>query len=642
MKNGNSISRRQFLKGAAATAMGASLLGVTGVAALAEEEGVYIPGTYSAMGVGMGTVTVTMTFDANHIIDVKLDVSEETPTIGGAQGETLAAQIMDAQDSNIDGVTGASLTSEAARTAAAACIAQARREPVIIPVEAEVKEKAAEEAAEEIEVSATKDTDVVIVGAGACGLMAALKCDKAGLKVVLVEKSSTLYTSNFANCGGPAARGSSVQKDAGVELSADEMFNHMVDYARGGVNAALLKNVLGCTGEAVDTLRDLGVEFSLDEDVYGVGFRARHYIVDGCDRIAAIQTGLDASGIDLMLNTAAKSILMDGERACGVQVQCADKTYMNINARAVLICTGGFQGDQGMIKRFFGGVNCVSLGNNLSNGDGIRMVEAAGGVTDRNFAVLGNEGGGTSSKVKGAIYNWENWTIVNQNLCFGIYGGLMVDGTGSRFCNEKKIADFPLATGGELLIRNGKSYAVMDSAMYDACCEEGIFKFYGEPEQDWVAGMALWWPVLDEAKDKLQTAIDEGWAYKADSVRELAAYFDLAELEATVEKYNSYCEAGRDADYGKPAFMLKPVKEGPFYIFEYEGATWSTNGGMKVDAKLRALKEGSAYIPGLYIGGVEAGSMYASPYYDNPGSSVGLAVGSGVWAARQIEEYIRG
>ena len=500
----------------------------------------------------------------------------------------------------------------------------------------------AEEAKEEIVVSSTKDTDVVIVGAGACGLMAALKCDAAGLKVTLVEKGFSLYMSNFAQCGGPAACGSSVQKDAGVTLTADEMFNHMYDYSRGGVNAALLKNVIQCTGEAVDTLRDLGVEFSLDEDVYGVGFRARHYIVDDCDRIAAIQTGLDASNIDLMTNTKAKAILMDGEKACGVQVLCEDKTYMNINAKAVLICTGGFQGNQDMIKRFFGGVNCVSLGSNLASGDGISMVEAVGGVTDRNFAVLGNEGGGTTSKIQGAIYNWNSWTIANQNLCFGIYGGLMVDGTGSRFCNEKKIADFPLATGGELFIRNGKSYAVMDSAMYDACCEEGIFKFYGEPEKDWVAGMALWWPVLDEAKDKLQTAIDEGWAYKADSIKELAEYFDLADLESTVEAYNSYCETGVDADYGKPAFMLKPVKEGPFYIFEYEGATWSTNGGMKVDAKLRALKEGSKYIPGLYVGGVDAGSMYASPYYDNPGSSVGLAVGSGVWAAKQIAEYIGG
>ncbi len=640
MSRENNISRRQFLKGTAATAVGAALLGITSLSASAEE-GVYVPGTYSATAVGMGNVTVTMTFDANSITDVQLDVSEETPGIGGAQGETLAAQIISAQSAEIDGVSGASITSAAARTAAAACIAQAMREPVIVPVETEeaVEEKV-EEPEEEIEVSATKDTDVVIVGAGACGLMAALKCDKAGLKVALVEKSATLYSSNFAQCGGPAACESSVQADAGVSLSKDEMFNHMYDYARGGVNAALLKNVVSCTGEAVDTLRELGVEFSLDEDVYGVGFRARHYIVDGCDRIAAIQTGLDASGIDLMTGTAAKSVLMDGERACGVRVQCSDKSYMDINAKAVLICTGGFQGDQNMIKRFFGGVNCVSLGNNLSNGDGIRMVEAVGGVTDRNFAVLGNEGGGTSSKVHGVIYNWNNWTIINQNLCFGIYGGLMVDGTGSRFCNEKKIADFPLATGGELLIRNGKSYAVMDSKMYDACCEEGIFKFYGDPEEDWVAGMALWWPVLDEAKDRFQTAVDEGWAYKADSIQELAEYFDLAELEATVETYNKYCETGMDEDYGKPAFMLKPVTEGPFYIFEYEGATWSTNGGMKVDAKLRALKEGSAYIPGLYVGGVEAGSMYASPYYDNPGSSVGLAVGSAVWAAKQIVEYV--
>ena len=119
MKENGTLSRRQFLKGTAATAVGAAMLGLTGVSALAEEEGRYVPGTYSATAVGMGTVTVTMTFDANSITDVQLDVSEETPEIGGAQGENLAAQILEAQSAEIDGVAGATLTSGAARTAVA-------------------------------------------------------------------------------------------------------------------------------------------------------------------------------------------------------------------------------------------------------------------------------------------------------------------------------------------------------------------------------------------------------------------------------------------------------------------------------------------------------------------------------------------
>lgn len=483
------------------------------------------------------------------------------------------------------------------------------------------------------------ECDVVIAGAGACGLLAAFKCDAAGLKVILVEKASSLRTSNFANCGGPAACESSVQAELGIKLSVNQIFKHMYDYSRGGVNAPLLRSVLASTGEAIDTLRSLGVEFSLDEDDYGVGFRARHYILDGCDRIAHIKKGIDESNIELMLSTEAINVIMENGTACGIRAKRVGK-YIDIKAKAVLVCTGGFQGNPEMVKKYFGGINCLSLGNSLSSGDGIRMVEAAGGVTDRNFAAPGNEFGGTTSKVKGSIFNWNDWTISNQNLCPGVYGGLMVDSTGLRFCNEKKIADFPLAVGGEMFVRNGRSYAVMDRKMYDAICEKGIFSYYGNPEKDWVAGKILLWPVLDKAKEKLQTAIDEGWAYKADSIAELAEHFGLTELESTVEKYNFFCETGMDTDFGKPAFMLKCVKKAPFYIFEYESAMWCTIGGIKVDARLRVLKEGSEHIPGLYVGGVEAGSLYSSPYYDNPGSSSGLACGSGIWAAKQIIDYV--
>ena len=74
----------------------------------------------------------------------------------------------------------------------------------------------------------------------------------------------------------------------------------------------------------------------------------------------------------------------------------------------------------------------------------------------------------------------------------------------------------------------------------------------------------------------------------------------------------------------------------PFYIFEYAPSAWGTNGGIKVDASLRALDENNEPIEGLYIAGVDTGSMYSMPYYDNPGSSVGLALGSGVLAANEI------
>ena len=124
METRNELTRRDFLKKGAVGALGLMAASVFGgsVVASAEEAGTYIPGTYSAEAKGaQGTVTVTMTFDKESITDVKVDVSQETPTIGGLHGEELEQAIMAAQSAHIDTITSATMTSTAARTAAAAC-----------------------------------------------------------------------------------------------------------------------------------------------------------------------------------------------------------------------------------------------------------------------------------------------------------------------------------------------------------------------------------------------------------------------------------------------------------------------------------------------------------------------------------------
>ena len=119
------ISRKGFLKIAAAAAMSgvtaAGLAACNGASSSSSAAGLYTPGTYSATATGMGTVTVTMTFDANSITDVKVDVSEETANIGGVQGDHFADVILQAQGTEVDNVSGATITSKAIKTAADAC-----------------------------------------------------------------------------------------------------------------------------------------------------------------------------------------------------------------------------------------------------------------------------------------------------------------------------------------------------------------------------------------------------------------------------------------------------------------------------------------------------------------------------------------
>ena len=633
------LNRRDFLKGSVAGILGTAAAGMFGgILTSAEEAGIYNPGTYSATAVGMGNVTVTMTFDANSITDVLVDVSEETPEIGGMQGEALAQMILDAQSAQIDGVSGASVTSVAVAKAAEACIAQAKGEGVVLETEMVTEEPQQVESALG-EATITYEADVAIAGAGAAGLMAALNLAKAGINVLVLEAGASANSSNFSMCGGPAACETKLQEQEGEWVSLDTLFNHMYNFSNTAVNGKLLKKVLACTGQAIDDMMDLGIEMTLWPDAYDNGFRARHFITpEGEDRIAPIVAEIEKNGGEFVYGVKVTEPVMEDGKVVGLK-GASKADVVEVRAKASLVCTGGFIGNTQMQKRYFN-TPVFPLGNTISDGSGIDLAHKAGAVDDRTFAVLGNECGAVAKTTQGWPFT-EEWTNKNEHYGYWLFGGLYTDSNGERFINEEKVARFPLAIGGESLVRQGKAYCIMDSDYYEGVKEKGIYAFLGSPT-DWVAGEeADYYRTTPElAEEHLEKAIEEGWAFKADTLAGIAEHFGLVSLEKTVEAYNGYCENGMDEEFYKSATFLTPVKAGPFYAFEYVPSAWGTNGGIKVDACLRALDQDNNPIEGLFIAGVDTGSMYTVPYYDNPGSSVGLAIGSGVLAANEIMKVL--
>ena len=482
------------------------------------------------------------------------------------------------------------------------------------------------------EGSKQQSCDVVVVGAGAAGLMAALKLAEAGKSVIVVEKAPSAAMSNFSMCGGPAACETKLQEQEGDTVTLDTLFTYMYDFSRTSVSGALLRRCLAGTSDALNSMIDLGIPMSLWPDVYGNGFRARHYLeTGGEERVAPLVSAIEAAGGTFLYSTGGEKIIMEDGAVKGLQT---DKG-IDIMAPNVVVATGGFLGGEDMQMQVFN-TRVFSLGNSLSDGTGIAMVLDAGGALDRNFAVLGNECGAVSAATSSSPFT-EDYHNLNEHYGYWLFGGLYTDTAGERFINEERIAELPLAIGGEALIRAGKAYVIMDSDYYEAVKGDGIYAYLGEPES-WVAGPeADYYKTTPENADKhLQEAIDEGWALKADTIAELAEKFSLDALEQTVETYNAACASGVDEEFGKSAPFLKPVKTAPFYIFEYVPSAWGTNGGAKVDSHLRAMDTNNKPIPGLYVAGVDQGSVYSVPYYTNPGASVGLALGSGVHVANEI------
>ena len=233
----NGISRRDFLKGVVAGAVSAATVGVlqgcqnqaSAPAAVPETTapaapaGLYTPGTYTASADGIGKVTVTATFDANAITAIDLDVSNETEAIGGKAKDELVRQMMAAQGGDIDGVSGATITADAAQSALKKCIAQAKGEAAadagasaVVPTNGSfvatdiLPEDVANSAVVlgEIKDFAKEITvDIVVAGAGAAGVEAAVYAVENGATVAVLQKEA--FADSQGNCASAIVKGGS-------------------------------------------------------------------------------------------------------------------------------------------------------------------------------------------------------------------------------------------------------------------------------------------------------------------------------------------------------------------------------------------------------------------------------------------------
>ena len=506
-------------------------------------------------------------------------------------------------------------------------------------------------AAEEKEVltpDVVIDTEAVVVGCGAAGLQAALVLAAAGKKTVLLEKGPTCGTANGAVAGGPALAETRVQAEENATVSAETLYNCEYGFSRGTVNGSLLRKCTDQGERVVSNFIDNGVNMDLRIDAYGMGFRARHRFLNadksaqiaGPGRFQPLVDKFVADGGEFFTDREAVQLIKDGDAVTGVLVKNnADNVVEQYNAKAVLIATGGYAGNAERIKQIYGDIEVWPLCNVLSTGQGFDMVMEAGGIADRNWALCCNEFGGANHKIPdkpGAAM-----AFANQAQKFAIYGGLIVNKNGDRFMNEQYLSDRPLALGGEMSLREGKYYAVVDEEMYETCRDAGVYAYFGSPADWYVAQQtgAQQAAVLDRLDDEMSAAIEQDWAFKG-SLAECAEHFGLAHLEDTVAAYNALCEAGKDEQFFKSDYLLKALSGDTFYVVEYEPSIWSTFGGVKTDDYCRALAADQSVIKGLYVAGVDNGSLYCSPYYENEGASLGIAYTSGIVAGDCMVEFL--
>ena len=484
------------------------------------------------------------------------------------------------------------------------------------------------------EPTATRDADIVIVGSGAAGCFAAYEAAKAGANSVLVvTKSGNATDSNFNEITGTASVETAALKAAGETYTVDDMYERMINYAHWTVNARLLRQCVSLLPSNIDIFDEMGVETMVLGDRYNFGFLNVHGFT-GKNKGVNFEEGLTALGVEFLYDAPVTHLLMEDGRAAGVQCE-SGSDVINVNAKAVLVCTGGYLANEEKVAAEYGGCKVVNMGSLNNTGDGEHIVIEAGGVAERVRGMGMNDIYGMNEKSTISVFD------ANPFMQLAFYGGLLTDPAGKRFMNEYMLAQEPMNGGGEATLHEKRYYAIFSENTVNAMKDAPYYQNIGAPAV-WTSAATMFNAPLPDFDANLATAIDEGWCFKAATLEELAETTGLTALPETVTEYDQMVAAGTDTLFLKDPAFLQPIQDdsAAYYAFEYNPSAFNTFGGPRTDELCRALDADSNPIDGLYVGGVENGSLFCSPYYAVGGSCSGLSIASGRVAARAIVDYL--
>ncbi len=645
-----SISRRDFLKGALAGGASLAAAGVLGVPAFAEEKGQYTPGTYSATGQGInGEVKVTMTFDTDKITDVVLDVSCETPDIGQAAAEDLKAMLLEAQSGEIDGVAGATLTSQGVMQAAQKCIAQAKGEAVVEVIQLDQGSEedwlGKEPEINDESISETWDTDILIVGAGNGGMCAAAYAAQNGLNFRVIEQNPVVQDTRHWY----GAIDSVEAKKAGSVTNRKKLLSEISRYASGKCNQRVVKTWIEESAAMHDFVAGIlesdpynfkcdftsgeearwpesedSTTFVFPEEEHTYRASESEY---GMDRNEVFLEYIQKLGYDVDFNTSLVKLEKDDTgRVTGIIAQKASGEFIRINAaKGVLLACGGYPGNPYMMEQLDPLGASVTTACSFSPADkgmGIRAAVWAGALLDKEAAPMLFDRGLVAPGVDAgyvenpSAFGGKEFPGTVRQYNPGTQPFLKVNRRGERFANESSPYNDIVYAAYQ---QPGRVYAQIHDANY----WEDIQRFHT------IGCSAQSRNIPGYMEGMLAQQEEAGLVMKADTLEELADKlgFDAeskARFLVTVERYNELYDKQDDEDFGKMAPRLSAIRTAPFYGLWLGASLLTTEQGIAINEKTQALDENREPIPGLYITGDMSGSFFANNY---PCLMAGIACG---------------
>ncbi len=571
----------------------------------------YQAGTYTASYPGIsGPVPVTVTFSKTKITKVIVGNNKETVGIGQNAVAILPGQIVDNQSAQVDVLSGATLTSKAIIAGVKDCMKQAGGDPEVKPIKTAGKNAV---------VNKSLSTDLVIVGGGAAGMIAAINAADRGLKVVLLEKMRFLGGAS-AICGGSViTQGSKLQKDLGVtDDTPSKMAYDLLDngHQRNDLNAlAFYSNNIG---RSIDWAMEKGVKFEKN-----FSFRAEYRtprmvpLEGGCPRYAqTLRDLLAKTNVKVLLSTRATDIMMKNEKAVGIKAQADNGTKYTVHGKAVILATGGFGYNKDMLVGQL--KNSLYYGPVSSTGDGHKMAQKAGAALQlMECGKIYPQGievapGIAKSTLQGNIGAYDE-------------AGIMVDRTGHRVINEKGSGKDMIAI--QLKQPNSTLYLVLDQKSFDGFTKRAVRNgISADDVRSYLANNGTKAPIFIKGKTLEEAARIAG--------------IDAVALRETVRRYNTYVKNGKDLEFNRqPKFMKKTIDEnGVFYIVEQKPRFATTLGGVVVTTKMEVLDKAGKVIPNLYAAGEVANAVHGDD--SAPGANVAWGITSGKTVSDTIADKL--
>ena len=544
-------------------------------------------GTATVQGYG-GDITVTVTLEGADIRSVEITGDSETEGIGKKIIDEWPNAFLE-YNGIVDTYSGATFAG-VTRAAVIAAMREALSNAGVNP------DDYMREMGEEESVDLVIDTDIAIIGAGGAGMTAALTASDAGRSVLVLESQPAVGGNSVKSTGGMKAAEGYADNEAITALAATvktqweawqadpqgyfdspELFALDTLIGGKGLNDPELVNTLvNNSAAAIDYLDSIGIHLNNVAAFGGASVKRIHRPVNEDGKVVSVgaytvplleQACQSRDNLALLTDVTATRLLTDESGAvCGVEAQGKAGNKITVNAKAVILATGGFGANLDMVVQYkpelagFMTTNAAGI-----QGQGILMATEIGAATVDMDQI----------QIHPTVQA-DTASLITEGLRGD--GAVLINANGERFIDEVGTRD--VVSAAEIAQPGSFSWLVVDQKMVDA-------------------------------SSVIQGYISRGLMLQGDSYEALAGELGIPAdaFAATMEKWNGYVADKNDPDFGRTSFA-SPLDTAPFYAVKVTAGIHHTMGGLKIDAQTHVLNTDGQIIPGLFAAGEVTGGVH--------------------------------